>query len=106
MSLIQIESIPSKEIIQGLHFRFVHSQNMTVSFVHIEEGANLPEHAHPHEQITIMRKGKLKLVLGGEPHILEPGSVLIIPGNVPHSAQALTECEVMDIFSPVREDFQ
>ena len=103
---LNLTAIPSKEIMPGLHFKLIHSEKMTVSFVHIEEGSKLPEHSHPHEQITIVQKGILRLTLEGKEHKLEPGSVLIIPSNSLHSAVAETPCEVIDVFSPVREDYK
>jgi hypothetical protein len=36
---------------------------------------------------------------------LMPGSVGIIPPNAVHSGRALTDCKILDVFSPVREDY-
>ena len=103
---LSLNDITAKEIIPGLHFKLIHSEKMTVSFVHIEKGSKLPEHSHLHEQITIMQKGVLRLTLEGKEHRLEPGSVLVIPSHCTHSAVAETSCEVIDVFSPVREDYK
>jgi len=106
MPYIEINKIQSKEIFPGMHFQLLHTDKMTFSFLKIENGAVLPEHSHPHEQVTIMQKGKLELVLDGEKHLLEAGSALVIPSNAVHSATALTEVEVLDVFCPVREDYK
>ena len=37
---------------------------------------------------------------------LAPGDVLIIPGNLPHSAEALEDTLNLDVFSPIREDWE
>jgi quercetin dioxygenase-like cupin family protein len=66
----------------------------------------LPSHAHPHEQLTTVLSGELELTVGGEVRVLRAGMVAFIPGGVPHSARALTACEVMDVFHPVRDDYR
>ena len=101
-----LDSIESRELFPGLDAQFIHSQTMTVSIVKIKEGAIVPEHKHVHEQITIMREGNLKINLQGEEHLLTPGDVLVIPSNELHSAKALSNSRVIDIFNPVREDYK
>jgi quercetin dioxygenase-like cupin family protein len=101
-----LSAVKGKEIVPGLYGRFVHGENITLSFVDIIQGAQLPEHSHPHEQITYILEGELEMVIGGEKMLLTPGMVHVIPGNVPHSAYARTAVKVLDAFSPVREDYR
>ena len=101
-----IDDVKGKEIVPGLYGRFVHGDTMTLSFVDIQQGAQLPEHSHPHEQITYLLEGELEMVIGGEKMLLTPGMVHVIPSNVPHSAIARTFVKVLDAFSPVREDYR
>jgi len=101
-----ISKIPERLLIKGIKGRYIHTKNNTFGFVEIEEGAILPEHSHFHEQTTQIIKGKLKMTIGGETKVLEPGMFTIIPSNVPHSAVALTNCKVTDTFCPVREDYK
>ncbi|MBO9205049.1 MULTISPECIES: cupin domain-containing protein [Niastella] len=101
-----LDDVKGKEIVPGLYGRFVHGDTMTLSFVDIQPGAQLPEHSHPHEQITFILEGELEMVIGGEKMLLTPGMVHVIPGNVPHSAIARTFVKVLDAFSPVREDYR
>ena len=101
-----LNDVKGKEIVPGLYGRFVHGDSMTLSFVDIQPGAILPEHSHPHEQITYLLEGELEMVIGGEKMLLTPGMVHVIPSNVPHSAIARTFVKVLDAFSPVREDYR
>ncbi|MCK5400687.1 MAG: cupin domain-containing protein [Flavobacteriaceae bacterium] len=103
---MNISEIKQKEIIKGIKARFIHTKNNTIGYVEIEEGAVLPEHSHFHEQTTQILEGKLKMTIGGETKILEPGMFTIIPSNVMHSAKAITHCKVTDVFYPVREDYK
>ena len=103
---LNISKIPQREIAKGIKGRYVHTETSTIGFVEIEKGAILPEHSHFHEQTTQIIEGKLKMTIGGETKVLEPGMFTIIPSNVPHSAVALTDCKVTDTFYPVREDYK
>ncbi|MFK5890459.1 MAG: cupin domain-containing protein [Flavobacteriaceae bacterium] len=106
MTFTDLNQLELHEIVKGFKGRFVHSKNMTVSFWQIDKGAILPEHSHPEEQISIVTKGQLKLTIAGETQIVSPGMVVVIPSNVIHKGEALTYCEVIDIFSPARDDYK
>jgi quercetin dioxygenase-like cupin family protein len=106
MPLHLLESIPEQEPVPGFHVRFVHTDNMTLAYWDIEEGALLPDHSHPHEQVANVMEGKLQLIVDGEENILTPGQVFVIPSNVAHGGKALTACKVIDVFYPVREDYR
>jgi len=65
-----------------------------------------PEHTHPHEQMTLVIQGKVKFFIEGEVKIVSPGDVLHFPPHNRHGATMLDEEVVLiDIFSPIREDF-
>jgi quercetin dioxygenase-like cupin family protein len=66
----------------------------------------LPEHSHPHGQVTNVLKGEFELTVDGESKRLGPGSVVIIPPNAVHSGKALAKSRVIDVFYPIREDYR
>ena len=66
----------------------------------------MPEHQHVHEQITYIIEGQLDMAIGGERCSLKAGMYHVIPSNTNHSAIAKTDCKVIDVFSPVREDYR
>ncbi|MFK7951800.1 MAG: cupin domain-containing protein [Ekhidna sp.] len=100
-----LDDINPKEILPGYTVRFVHSEKMTMAFWDVKAGSPLPEHAHHHEQIANVMEGEYELTINGETQRLKPGQVAVIPSNVPHSGIAITDCKLMDIFAPVREDY-
>ena len=106
MPFIKTDDLPVKHLMTGLDGRYLHGANTTVGWVHIKQGSKMPVHAHPHEQITVMVEGKMKLWLDGEEQVLEPGLNAFIPSNAQHGAEAVTDCIVLDIFHPVREDYR
>jgi quercetin dioxygenase-like cupin family protein len=105
MTFTTLADQPTKELIPGFHGRFIHGEQMTVAYWEIEAGAILPEHAHHHEQIANLLQGEFELTVAGETRHLKPGSVAVIPSNVPHSGRALTKCRIMDIFCPARLEY-
>lgn len=72
----------------------------------IELNREMPRHQHPHEQLGIMLEGAMELTLGGETRVIRAGDAYTIPPNLPHNVRTLDEgCEVLDIFTPPREDY-
>ena len=105
-SILKLSELELKELLPGARARFVHSDNMTLSHFEFEAGVLLPEHSHPHEQITNILDGVFELTIEGEPHRLETEMVAVIPPNARHSGKAITNCRLFDVFYPVREDFR
>jgi len=101
-----ISEIKERQLANGITGRYFHTESMTIGFVNIEKGSILPAHSHFHEQTTQITEGKLEMTIDGVTQILEPGIITLIPSNVVHSARALTDCKVTDIFHPVREDYK
>ena len=65
-----------------------------------------PEHSHPHEQMSIVVSGRVRFFIEGEERIASPGDVLHFPSGCWHGATMMDEEVVLiDIFSPLREDF-
>jgi quercetin dioxygenase-like cupin family protein len=104
--LHRLQAIKSREVFPGFHGRFIHSDQMTFAYWEIKKGRSLPEHAHMHEQVANILEGEFELTLDGTPFVLKPGSVLPIPSNVKHKGRALTDCKILDVFYPVREDYK
>ncbi|AWX43836.1 Gluconolactonase [Flagellimonas maritima] len=103
---MNLSTIKSKEIMPGYHGRMVHGESMTWAFWDVEKNAEVPEHYHVHEQIMHVLEGSFEFTLGGNTAIYQSGDVVIVPSNVPHSGKALTPCKLMDVFSPVREEYK
>lgn len=65
-------------------------------------------HSHPHEQCGYVISGKYHLIVDGDEKIdviMEPGDTYAIPGNTPHSFEVIEGGEVIDVFTPQREDY-
>lgn len=102
----RIGTIPPLEIAPGFQARIVHSEQMSLAFVEVAAGSVLREHHHVHEQVTTVLEGQFELTVGGELFELSAGETVVIGSNVPHSGRAVSDCRIVDVFSPVREDFK
>lgn len=102
----QIKNIPSKELVPGITGYYAHGKSLTLGYAELKAGSIIPMHQHVHEQITYIMEGQLEMVIEGVPCTLTSGMYQVIPSNTPHSAVAKADSKVIDVFSPVREDYK
>jgi quercetin dioxygenase-like cupin family protein len=103
---INLKDIEANEIIPGFHGKMIHTEGMTLAYWDIKKGAALHEHHHPQEQVVNMLEGEFEITVNGVAYHLQEGDVLPISGNIPHSGRAITDCKILDVFSPVRNDYR
>jgi quercetin dioxygenase-like cupin family protein len=88
--------------------RIIGEQAM-ISRVHLHKGCYVPTHAHANEQFGVILSGRLKFGLGAEGsperrfQTVGEGEVIHLPANLPHSAEAIEDTIILDIFSPPSE---
>ena len=75
-------------------------EHMSLMEVHLQPGVASAIHAHAHESLLYVVRGKVKTVVGGETVVLGPGDVGRHPASVPHSVEALEETIFVEIKSP------
>jgi quercetin dioxygenase-like cupin family protein len=103
---LDIDQRANKQLAPGVTAKTFWADKMLMSLVEFEPGAVVPLHSHPHEQCGTVLEGELSFTIGGETRIVRPGELYIIPGGVEHSATADAYVKVLDVFSPVREEYK
>lgn len=78
---------------------------MTIARFNLSAGAVVPAHAHDHEQVSYVVRGALRFVVAGEETVVRSGEALQIPSRAEHRVDALEDTEVIDVFSPIRQDW-
>ena len=98
--------IPVERTDEGIERQMVVGQNVMICRFRFAPRVVTPAHSHPHEQMTLVVQGKVKFTLGDEERIVGTGDVLHFPPGFWHGATMLDEEVILiDIFSPIREDF-
>ena len=95
-----------RELLKGIELTtLVHGEKTLMGKFTLAKGTAIPAHSHPHEQTGFMVSGKLRFVVDGETMDVEAGDSWCLPGGAEHSAEALEDSVVIEVFSPVREDY-
>lgn len=98
--------IATKEVAPGFFSKLIHTETNTINFLDVKAGSSIPLHKHVHQQCSFALEGRFELTVNGQAQVLEPGFFAIIPSDVEHGGTALSDCKLVDIFSPVREDYR
>src|SRR5262245_15999712 len=96
---------PVEELSPKIGRRMFHMDTMTVAYITLAQGAVVPRHHHPNEQVAIVIRGRLRFLVDGDEFVAEAGQTVPLAANVPHEVEALEDTEVLDVFSPQREDW-
>lgn len=109
MPVFKPDKIKGKEIAPGAIRKIAHLEKMLAATIEFTGGPmEKPEepHSHPHEQVSYVAEGSLNVFIGDDKQLLEEGDLFLIPSNIPHCIQTLTErVKLIDVFTPLREDF-
>jgi len=99
-------TIPAETVSAGIVRQMIHGASLMICRLTFAPGTASAAHQHVHEQMTIVEKGRVRFVLGSREQEFGPGDILLLPSGVWHGATMLDEEVVLiDIFSPIREDF-
>ena len=102
----RFDAIATKEVAPGFFSKLIHSDTNTINFIEVKAGCSVPRHKHIHGQFSFVIEGKFEMTVNDVAKILEPGVFANIPSEAWHSGTAITDCRLIDIFSPVREDYR
>ncbi len=105
MKFFSLKNIEKRRIVPGYYARFIHTEHQTFAYWEIKAGSSVPSHSHPHEQVVNMIEGEYKLTVDGVSTTMVPGDVAVIPPNAAHNGTAISDCRVIDVFYPIREDY-
>jgi quercetin dioxygenase-like cupin family protein len=100
------DAIPVEQTAEGIERQMFIGNRMMMCRFRFKPFLVTPEHDHPHEQMTLVERGRVRFFIEGKERIASAGDVLHFPPNCWHGATMMDEEVVLiDIFSPPREDF-
>lgn len=82
-----------------------YNEDMMVVRVRFKKGAIGAIHQHVHTQSTFVVQGKFEFTIGEVKEIIAAGDTCLMPSNIWHGCVCLEEGELLDVFTPMREDF-
>ena len=103
---IEDRDIPWQDMGGGVKRKIMsYDDRLMVVRVEFDKGGVGNLHQHFHSQITHVEKGVFEVEIGDEKKVLKAGDAFYIPPNVMHGAVCLEAGVLIDVFSPVRQDF-
>ena len=76
-----------------------------MTLVKFKKGSVGKLHKHVHMQVTLIQSGSFEVMIGSEKKVLHTGDGFLIPSGVEHGVVALDDGILVDVFTPMREDF-
>jgi quercetin dioxygenase-like cupin family protein len=95
-----------RQALEGVRYKtLVHGDRTLLGEFKLDKGAVVPMHSHPHEQTGYVVSGHMEFTIGDEHFDAAPGTSWCIPSNVQHGVTVLEDTLVVEVFSPVREEY-
>ena len=103
---IENREIPWEEVDKGVKRKIMaYDEKLMVVKVEFQKGGVGSLHQHYHSQITHIESGIFEVEIGDEKKVLSTGDAFYVAPNVMHGAVCLEAGVLIDVFSPMREDF-
>jgi|GEM_PF-131061 len=98
--------IPWQDLGGGLKRKIMsYDENMMMVKIVFEKGGIGAQHKHIHTQMSYVESGSFEVTIGNEIKTLKKGDAYYIPPNVMHGAVCKEAGVLIDMFTPMREDF-
>lgn len=101
------DDLKVKQVLKSSQLRAVANEHVMITLFDFgQDDEVMPNHHHPHEQISYILRGSVKMIAGGKSQVLDAGQGAVIPPNIEHEVIALEkDSQVLDVFYPLREDY-
>jgi quercetin dioxygenase-like cupin family protein len=100
-----LKDLPEEKVTDKISRRVLVGEKEMIVWWRMKAGVHAAAHRHPHEQMFWMVSGRMDFRLGNEKRTCVAGDIGVVPGGVEHEAWFPEDTEVVDVFSPPREDF-
>ena len=97
---------PSESVGEGLTRQLCgYDDSILMAKVEFEVGAVGDLHSHTHSQVSYVQSGEFDVSINGVETRLGPGDSFYIAPNLIHGAICRKAGVLIDVFSPIRDDF-
>lgn len=95
-----------RTLVDGVELKtLVHGEKTHMCEFRVAAGGVIPRHRHSHEQTGYLVSGRVNFHLGETLLEARPGDCWCVPGDVEHWAETLEDSVIVEVFSPVRDDY-
>ncbi len=103
---VDAEAIAWETVGEGVRRKIMtYDANLMMVLVEFEQGGIGAVHKHHHTQMSYVQSGAFAITIADEERVLKAGDAYYIPPNVLHGAVCREAGVLVDIFTPMREDF-
>ncbi len=106
MRVLRWESLPAENISGTIRRQVVWGEQGTLARFRFEKGVHVSPHRHPAEQFTCLVAGSMRIRVGAEEVTMRAGDMVVVPSATEHEVWVLEDTEVIDFFSPARDDWR
>ncbi|TFG00428.1 MAG: cupin domain-containing protein [Promethearchaeota archaeon] len=104
---INRKDVEAVKALDGIYRKtLAYNDETMLCFFRLEKDAIIPLHYHKATQIGYLIKGKIKFILDNNEFIAQPGDSYVFDSNEKHGAEILEDSEVIEVFSPAREEYK
>jgi quercetin dioxygenase-like cupin family protein len=102
---IRWTDVASESLTDKIQRRYINTGRLTIARFELARGGVVPRHSHEHEQVTNVLSGALRFVTPEAEVVVRQGESITIAPWVEHRVDVLEDAVVIDVFSPVRQDW-
>jgi len=97
--------VPAEDLTGSIRRQYLTGERVTIARFELARGGIVPRHAHHNEQVSCVMTGVLKFKFDGQEVVVRAGEVMQIPGGLAHEVEVVEDTLVIDVFSPLRQDW-
>jgi quercetin dioxygenase-like cupin family protein len=100
------QRLPWETVAEGVKRKIMtYDANIMLVKVAFETGGVGAAHSHHHTQMSYVESGVFTITIAGETRTVRTGDVFYVPSNAWHGAVCEEAGMLVDVFTPMREDF-
>ena len=106
MNFVKRSTEGYREIVPSILMHpLAHGEKTNMIETNLAKGGVHQLHSRPYEQSGYLIPGKTRLTVESQRYDVEPGDSWCIPADVKHAMEILEDAVIVEIFSPVREEY-
>ena len=105
MTFYSADEVAPQQVSDKVTRRLVTGEKLMLAIHEVGGGTVVDTHHHESEQILYVLSGAIRFRLGEEEREMAPGDFVVVSSNAEHSAQALADARVLEVFSPIRKEW-